>query len=109
MIIPFENIEEKKMLNFYGGEKDFYLRMFKDERNKILLGRLPAGASIGLHTHETSSEVFYFLEGNGKVLCDGVFEPVSAGVCHYCPKGHAHSLINDGEVDLVFFAMVPEQ
>ena len=45
----------------------------------------------------------------GKVLMDGEYERVEAGVCHYCPKGHTHSLINDSDSDLVFFAVVAEQ
>ena len=56
----------------------------------------------------TSSEVMYFLSGTGKVLYDGVWEPVAPGTCHYCPKGHSHSLVNDGTEDLVTFAVVPE-
>lgn len=60
------------------------------------------------NTHETSSEVMYFLSGTGKVLYDGVWEPVAPGTCHYCPKGHSHSLVNDGTEDLVTFAVVPE-
>ena len=65
-------------------------------------GRLVPGASIGLHTHETSSEIIYIFQGSGKVLYDGEYEPVRTGTCHYCPKGHAHSLINDGNEDLTF-------
>ena len=30
-------------------------------------------------------------------------------MCHYCPKGHSHGLFNDGDEDLVFFAVVPAQ
>ena len=44
----------------------------------------------------------------GKVLCGGEYEPLAPGSCHYCPKGCAHSLINDSGADLVFFAVVPE-
>ena len=36
-------------------------------------------------------------------------ETVSAGGCHYCPKGHTHSMINNGEEDVIFFAVIPEQ
>ena len=64
---------------------------------------------IGLHTHDTSSEIIYILNGTGKVLYDGEYESVSEGLCHYCPKGHSHSLINDSKSNLVFFAVVPEQ
>ncbi|MCI8552055.1 MAG: cupin domain-containing protein, partial [Lawsonibacter sp.] len=66
------------------------------------------GCTIGLHTHETNSEVICILSGMGKVLCDGEYEAVSAGSVHYCPKGHEHSLINDGQEDLTYFAVIPE-
>lgn len=36
-------------------------------------------------------------------------ERLSAGDFHYCPDGHEHSLINDGDSDLVFIAVVPAQ
>ena len=42
------------------------------------------------------------------MLTDSGVEEVCAGLCHYCPAGHEHSLINDGEVDLVFYAVVGE-
>ena len=70
-------------------------------------GRLTPGSTIGLHTHETDSEMIFILSGAGKVLCDGEYEPLSAGSVHYCPKGHAHSLINDGDEDLEILAMIP--
>ena len=70
-------------------------------------GRLTPGSTIGLHTHETDSEMIFILSGAGKVLCDGEYEPLSAGSVHYCPKGNAHSLINDGDEDLEILAMIP--
>ena len=39
---------------------------------------------------------------------DDVVETVGPGQVHYCPKGHAHYMANDGTEDLVFFAIVPE-
>ena len=109
MKIVFDNMEETVLVNFCGGEKALCANMFLDENGKILRGRLEPGASIGLHTHETSSEMIYYLSGNGKVICDGVEERVTAGDCHYCPKGSAHTMINDSDADLVFFAVVPLQ
>ena len=82
--------------------------MYTDGDNKIMRGKLEPGSSIGLHTHEGSSETIYILSGTGKVLYDGEYEPLSAGSCHYCPQGHAHSLMNDSEGDLIFLAVVPE-
>ena len=53
--------------------------------------------------------LFRSLAGTGRVLYDGGDETLSAGSCHYCPKGHAHSLINDSGGLLEFFAVVPNQ
>lgn len=109
MLINFAAIEEQMIPHMRGGEKEVALRTYTDGQCKIMKGRLVPGASIGLHTHETNSETIYVLEGQGKVLYDGEYESLSAGSCHYCPKGHAHSLINDSAAELVFFAVVPEQ
>lgn len=109
MLIEFDKMETTVIPHMRGGEKEVSARMYADPLGKIMRGTLIPGASIGLHTHETSSETIYILSGTGKVLCDGVYEPLAVGSCHYCPKGHAHSLINDSGEDLVFFAVVPEQ
>ena len=109
MRVKFEHIEEEIIPHMRGGEKSFAVKSFSDGLCKIMRGRLIPGASIGLHTHESNCEVIYVLQGEGKVLCDGEYEELSAGACHYCPKGHAHSLINDGDAELLFFAVIPEQ
>lgn len=110
MIINFNDIPEAELKNFNGGEKSMMARRFLDEgRVKILRGRLEPGASIGQHVHDTSSEIMYFLEGKGKVLYQGEWKEIREGLCHYCPKGESHSVVNDGSEDLIFFAVVPEQ
>lgn len=109
MLIDFNKMEEKDFPNFKGGEKSFAAKMEFDGKNRIMHGRLIPGASIGLHTHETSSEIIYILSGTGRMIFDDTEEKLSAGQCHYCPKGHTHSLINNSSQDLVFFAVVPEQ
>ena len=112
MRLDFVNMEAERIPHMRGGEKEVALKSYSDGKNKIMLGRLIPGATIGLHTHETNSETVYILSGTGKMLCDGVYEDLAPGVCTYCPKGHQHSLMNDnpeGSDDLVFFAVVPEQ
>lgn len=109
MILNWKSMEETIIPNFKGGEKQVAAKMFADEKNRILLCRLLPGASVGLHTHEGSSETIYILEGYGKVLYDGAEMRIEAGQAHYCPEGHEHSLINDTERELVFFAVVPQQ
>ena len=108
MLIDFNQISETIIPNMRGGEGQVAAHMYTDGNNKIMHCLLAPGCSIGLHTHETSSEVFYILSGTGKVLCDGVYEPLAPGSVHYCPKGHEHSLINDSDSDLILFAVVPE-
>ena len=109
MLIDFSKMEEQVIPQFLGGEGTFRTRMRVDELGKIMRAALEPGSTIGLHTHDTSSEIIYILSGKGKVLCDGEYEPLEAGSCHYCPKGHAHSLINDSQGALTFFAVVPNQ
>jgi uncharacterized cupin superfamily protein len=108
MVIDFEKIGEKTLEHFKGGEKYFLSAMYVDEDNKIMRGRLVPGSSIGYHKHETNSEIVYILEGECKVLYDGIEGRLHKGDCHYCNKGHSHSLINDSVNDVIFIAVVPE-
>lgn len=107
MLIEFDQIPETVTPRMRGGEGELIARMFVNEDVKIMRGLLAPGCTIGLHTHETDSEMIYVLSGTGRVLYDGAYEPLSAGSCHYCPKGHQHSLINDSDGDLVILAMIP--
>ena len=109
MLIDFSSMETEIIPRFMGGEGEIHAQMRVDERNRILHGILPPGSSIGYHTHETSSEIIYILSGTGKVKYDDGEEAVSAGQCHYCPKGHSHALINNSGEPLEFFAVVPNQ
>ncbi len=109
MIIDFDKIEEQRLAHFKGGEQETAARMYYDGANRIMKGCLAPGASIGLHTHDTSSEVIFITRGQGAVLYDGERHAVREGLCHYCPKGHSHSLINDSAADLEFLAVVPQQ
>ena len=108
-MIKFDNIDEKRLEAFKGGAGALCAKMLTDELIKILLGRLEPGSSIGLHTHEDSSEIMYFISGRGKTIHNGKEERILPGDCHYCKKGEAHTVINDGDEDLVFFAVVPMQ
>lgn len=109
MKIDFSAINENSIPNFKGGKKEFNVKMFNDGLNKVMMGRLIPGASIGMHTHEDSSEIIFITKGNGCVNYDGSIIPLSAGDVHYCPKGHGHSLINNSDADLEFSAVVPAQ
>lgn len=108
MQIKFKEMNEQELINFKGGEKSVMAKMFTDDDNRIVMMRLVPGASVGLHRHEGSSETVYFLQGKGEVLEDGVWTSIQAGDCHYCPEGCEHSIKNNSEEELVFFAVVPQ-
>ena len=109
MLIDFHAMDRAVLPGFLGGQGELRAKMVSDEKNRILHGILPPGSSIGYHSHDTSSEIIYILSGTGKVKVEDGEEPLKPGDCHYCPKGHAHSLINDSDGDLEFFAVVPQQ
>lgn len=109
MKIDFKKMGATVLPKFKGGEKEMVAKMFVDERNRIMQSKLGPGASIGMHCHDTSSEIIYILSGQGKAICEGKEEMLTAGDCHYCMKGETHTLMNNGTEDLVFFAVVPQQ
>ena len=108
MIIDFNSMEETRIPEFKGGTGETIARMHTDSDGKIMFGRLAPGSSVGFHKHVTSSEVIYIISGKADFIYDGGTEAAGTGGCHYCPKGHSHSMINNGTEDLVFFAVVPE-
>lgn len=109
MIINFDEIPQTINKQFKGGKGETKTRLFNDGMNKIMRGSLEPGCSIGYHCHETSSEIIYILSGEAFILYDDGEEHLKAGGCHYCPKGHSHSLINNNNTTLEFLAVVPEQ
>ncbi len=108
-MLKFYEMPDTVLEHFKGGEGSTIAKMFADELNRIFIGRLQPGCSIGMHTHDTSSEVIYVLEGVGTTILDGITETLQPGDCSYCKKGSSHTLINKGEKDLLFFAVVPQQ
>lgn len=108
MIIDFDAMSEALIPHFYGGEGEARAKMQVDAANRIMLGRLVPEASIGRHTHENNSEIGYVISGTGVAWFDGGEEPLRPGTCHYCPRGHAHGMRNDGDEDLVIFTVVAE-
>ncbi|MCF0165698.1 MAG: cupin domain-containing protein [Bacteroidales bacterium] len=108
MKIDYSKIEQVNMPAFKGGEKSIDARMFFDGKCRIMKAVVPQGASIGLHTHETSLEVILILSGRGRCICNSSEEILMPGDVHYCGNGLSHTLINDGPDPLEIFAVVPE-
>ncbi len=106
MLIDFKNIEEGKISNFHGGEKDVFFKAFDGDNKRIMLTRMISGSSNGLHKHETNSEIIYVISGEGEAYTDGVKEALKPGVATYCPLGSSHEIKNTGKEDLVCFNVI---
>ena len=87
MKVEFGAMEETAIPGFKGGEGVTHARMFADGCNRIMRGRLEPGCSIGLHTHEGSSEIVYVLSGTGKALYGGGEERLAPGGLPLLPGG----------------------
>lgn len=108
MLIDFEKIIHTTLTEFRGGENSIRTAEYMDDVNRIIKVTLFPGASVGLHKHPTSSEVIFVITGIGTVICDGVEEKLSAGLCSYCPVGSEHLIRNDGEDEFVYYAVVSQ-
>ena len=108
MKIDFNELRTATIPHLNGGEGSVTAAMFMDGQGKIMKSILPPSASIGLHSHPASYELNYVIGGTGKAICDNKEESLAEGVCHYCPKGSTHSIINTGADDLILLTVVPE-
>ena len=66
----------------------------------------PPGSSIGYHTHEGETELYYFIAGTGRVSDDGVFYDVKPGDSMCTPTGHGHGVENTGSEDMEILAVI---
>jgi quercetin dioxygenase-like cupin family protein len=59
------------------------------------------------HSHPNGEEIIYIVRGSGKVMIEGVVEPVKAGSAILFPQGKVHMLRNSGTEEMkvvCFFA-----
>jgi uncharacterized cupin superfamily protein len=69
--------------------------------------RLPAGkCACPFHVHHGVDELFYILEGNGRLRWGNETFAIRAGDCISCPAAtSAHQIVNDSEADLVYLCV----
>ncbi|MGH9847366.1 MAG: cupin domain-containing protein [Blastocatellia bacterium] len=58
---------------------------------------LPPGATVAPHHHEALEEIYYILEGSGRMTIGEEQREVGAGDAIYIPKHSRHTLANTGE------------
>ncbi len=68
------------------------VKMYNDEKYRIIPTIIHYGGSIGTHTQNSGDDLNYILSGTGKAICNGLEEELKPGVMHICPKGSEHSL-----------------
>ena len=49
------------------------------------------------HSHPNGEEIIYIMQGSGRVMIEGVVEPVKAGCAVLFPQGNIHMLQNSGD------------
>lgn len=106
MRIDFNSIHEMTMPGMNSGTGEMTVRMYNDEKYRIIPTSIAPGGSIGLHTQSSGDDLNYIMSGCGKAICDGVGEELSAGVMHICHKGSEHTIINTSSEPLVMLTIV---
>lgn len=82
-----------------GGELGEHCKMF----TKVTI---PAGCELGYHEHHGETETYYILTGTGVYNDNGKEVPAEAGDVFHCKDGDGHGLVNTGDYDLSFVALI---
>ena len=82
-----------------------------DETSSMGLLRFKVGASVPLHTHESSAEMLYVLSGTGVMEIEGRSYELAQGDAIRIEMGKEHNFLatSDGEVVQVYSPPGPEQ
>jgi len=102
-------IENKERLRDGEGTSRFiHLLDSSNEKNARLFAEitLNPGCSIGYHQHDSETEYFFILSGNGTVNDDGKEILVNQGDSIITGNGASHSIKNTGSVPLIFHAVI---
>ena len=68
----------------------------------------PGKRALPFHNHQANEEMFFILEGEGKIRMGSETWPIGKGDLIACPpggKGKAHQIINTGAAELKFLAV----
>jgi mannose-6-phosphate isomerase-like protein (cupin superfamily) len=58
-----------------------------------------------LHYHQRTTEVYYILEGTGKIELDGTWYPVEPGSTVWIPPGVRHRVLSEAGLRTIVFAL----
>lgn len=111
MIIKQSDMKSEIRENMRGGDgKISITHIVQPEKlkNARLLSyiNIPVKASIGEHEHNNETEYYIILEGNGKVIDEGIEKEIVAGDVVVTGGGATHSIANTGNIDLKMIAVI---
>lgn len=66
------------------------------------------GASIGYHQHVGDNEMYFITEGKALYTEDGVEYELEVGDMAFCPEGSYHGVVNTGEGNMSFVAVIQQ-
>jgi mannose-6-phosphate isomerase-like protein (cupin superfamily) len=102
-------VEEKnRMRDGEGTTRITYLLDGSTQKNARMFAEisLNPGCSIGYHKHESETEYYFIVSGEGTVNDDGNDVSVKNGDSIITGNGGSHSIKNTGSVPLIFHAVI---
>jgi mannose-6-phosphate isomerase-like protein (cupin superfamily) len=72
---------------------------------QLVLMALPKGEHIGEEVHDTTDQIFYFVDGKGEFMIDGKWQPIEKGEACFVPAGLIHDIRNIGTAPLKLFTV----
>jgi len=77
-----------------------------DKFNLCAVITIPAGNSIGEHTHGPDAELYYILSGTLRVTDNGITKDLHPGDAVFTGGGNAHCVVNVSDKDASMLAIV---
>jgi mannose-6-phosphate isomerase-like protein (cupin superfamily) len=71
-------------------------------KQSLAEARLPPGVSTASHYHGKTEEIYYILEGQGRITIDKEVCDVAPGDAIAIPPGAVHTILNTGATTLKF-------
>jgi len=109
--VPLFKITSADRSEFLAGDHTRLREIFHPAKHRLSLGyslahgKLSPGCRSKQHVL-TSSEVYYFITGTGRLTIDDQVTPVEAGTTVYVPPGERQYLENVGTTDIEFLCLV---
>ncbi len=69
MLTDFDTLKEIANTSLNGGSGSVSAKMSPFSGGKVMTAKIPVGAGIGMHRHDTSVDINYVISGTGRALC----------------------------------------